>query len=65
LAAGRDVRPFLLGCVRGFFNLSSLNKAGTLEYTNTLKPDMHIWTASKQPWIVIPEDVEAFDKNPS
>jgi len=26
---------------------------------------MHIWTASKQPWIVIPEDVEAFDKYPS
>jgi hypothetical protein len=40
-------------------------KPGTLDDTSTLKPDSHVWTASKQPWIAIPEDVEAFDKNPS
>ena len=40
-------------------------KPGTLDDTRTLKPNSHVWTASKQPWIAIPEDVEAFDKNPS
>ncbi len=39
-------------------------KPGTLDDTSTLKPDIHIWT-SKQPWITIPEDVEAHEKHPS
>ncbi len=38
-------------------------KAGTLDDTSTLKPDKHIWTASKQPWVTIPEDVDAYEKN--
>ena len=40
-------------------------KPGTLDDTSTLKPDMHIWTDSKQPWITIPEDVEAHGKQPT
>ena len=40
-------------------------KPGTLDDTSTLKPDIHIWTGSKQPWITIPEDVEAHEKHPS
>jgi len=40
-------------------------KAGTLDDTSTLTPDIHIWTASKQPWDTIPRDVEAHEKNPS
>jgi len=40
-------------------------KAGTLDDTSTLKPDKHIWTKSKQPWITIPEDMETHEKNPS
>ena len=38
-------------------------KAGTLDDTSMLKPDIHIWTASKQPWVTIPEDMEAHEKN--
>ncbi len=40
-------------------------KPGTLDDTTMLKPDIHIWTGSKQPWITIPEDVEAHEKHPS
>ena len=40
-------------------------KPGTLDDTSMLKPDLHIWTASKQPWVTIPEDAEAYEKNPS
>ena len=40
-------------------------KAGTLDDTTMLKPDIHIWTASKQPWTTIPDGVEAHEKNPS
>ncbi len=40
-------------------------KPGTLDDTSGLKPDIHIWTASKQPWITIPEEVEQHEKSPS
>ncbi len=40
-------------------------KPGTLDDTSILKPDIHIWTGGKQPWITIPEDVEAHEKHPS
>jgi hypothetical protein len=40
-------------------------KPGTLEDTSWLKPDMHIWTRSKQPWVTIPKGVETHETNPS
>ena len=40
-------------------------KPGTLDDTSGLKPDIHLWTASKQPWVTIPEGVEAHEKYPS
>ncbi|MDH3580471.1 MAG: GFA family protein [Hyphomicrobiales bacterium] len=39
-------------------------KPGTLDDTSGLKPDLHIWTAQKQPWIVIPDDAEVHEKQP-
>lgn len=39
-------------------------KPGTLDDTSGLKPDMHLWTSSKQPWITIPDGVEAYEKQP-
>ena len=39
-------------------------KPGTLDDTRSLKPDMHIWISSRQPWVVIPEGVEAHEKQP-
>ncbi len=40
-------------------------KPGTLDDTSTLKPDIHIWIGSKQPWITIPDNVEAHEIHPS
>jgi hypothetical protein len=39
-------------------------KPGTLDDTRWLNPDMHIWTSSKQPWVVIPEGVEWHERQP-
>lgn len=40
-------------------------KAGTLDDTTWLQPQVHIWTSSKQPWIVIPDGVESYALQPS
>ena len=39
-------------------------KPGTLDDTRGLTPDMHLWTSSKQPWVTIPDNVEAYEKQP-
>ncbi|HMB76008.1 MAG TPA: GFA family protein [Kiloniellaceae bacterium] len=35
-------------------------RVGTLDDPDRLPPDLHIFTASKQPWVVLPEDAPAF-----
>jgi hypothetical protein len=40
-------------------------KPGTLDDTRWLRPNMHIWTNSKQTWVIIPEDVKAYETQPS
>ena len=39
-------------------------KPGTLDDTRWLNPAKHIWTRSKQPWVVIPEDAECHPQQP-
>jgi hypothetical protein len=34
-------------------------RVGTLDEPDRLPPDIHIFTASKQPWVVLPPDVPA------
>lgn len=34
-------------------------RVGTLDEPDRLPPDIHIFTASKQPWVIIPQDVPA------
>ena len=36
-------------------------RAGTLDDPSWVKPDVHIYTRSKLPWIELPESVPAFD----
>ena len=36
-------------------------RAGTLDDPSTVEPDVHIFTRSKVPWVVLPDDVPAFD----
>ena len=37
-------------------------RAGTLDDTGGLTPSAHIWTASKQPWVTIPDGVKSAEK---
>jgi hypothetical protein len=39
-------------------------RAGTLDDTAWLRPTMHFWTRSKQPWVRLPEGSEVFDTQP-
>ena len=34
-------------------------RVGTLDDPDRLPPDIHIFTSSKQPWVVLPEDIPA------
>jgi len=36
-------------------------RVGTLDEPSSLKPDVHIYTRSKQPWVTLPEGVPAFE----
>lgn len=36
-------------------------RVGTLEEPDRLPPDAHVFTASKQPWVVLPEGMPAFE----
>lgn len=38
----------------------SFVRVGTLDQPDRLPPDVHIFTASKQPWVVLPDGVPAF-----
>jgi hypothetical protein len=37
-------------------------RVGTLREPDAFPPDVHIFTSSKQPWVVLPEVVPAFDE---
>ena len=36
-------------------------RVGTLDVPSSVKPDVHIFTRSKVPWVVLPPDVPAFE----
>jgi hypothetical protein len=36
-------------------------RVGTLDDPSALRPDVHIFTRSKLPWITLPADVPAFE----
>jgi hypothetical protein len=40
-------------------------RAGTLDDTSWLRPTMHFWTRSKQPWITLPGDNQTFETQPA
>ena len=39
-------------------------RAGTLDDTSWVRPTMHFWTRSKQPWIALPEGSRTFETQP-
>ena len=36
-------------------------RAGTLDEPSAVRPDVHIFTKSKVPWVMLPDDTPAFD----
>src|SRR5262249_12447774 len=36
-------------------------RAGTLDDTSWLRPTLHLWTRSKQPWVAVPEGSQSFE----
>ena len=46
-----------------FPNLVSL-KPGTLDDAGWLRPELHVFTRSAQPWVMIPDDVPAYETMP-
>jgi hypothetical protein len=39
-------------------------RAGTLDDTSWLRPTAHIWTRSKQPWVILPDGDQQFETQP-
>lgn len=39
-------------------------RAGTFDHNRTIVPDVHLWTRSKQPWIVIPALARSLETQP-
>ena len=37
-------------------------RVGTLDNPDLLPPDVHVYTMSKQPWVILPPDALAFDE---
>lgn len=40
-------------------------KGGTLDDTGSLEPVAHLWTGRKQPWVILPPGVPAFETQPA
>ena len=39
-------------------------KPGTLDDTSIIKPEMHVWTKSAQPWVELPTDMPCHEAQP-
>ena len=42
--------------------LKSFVRVGTLESPDRFPPDIHIFTSTKQPWVVLPPEVPAVEE---
>jgi hypothetical protein len=39
-------------------------RAGTLDDTSRVRPTIHFWTHSRQPWIVLPDGDQRYETQP-
>ena len=46
----------------GAGDILSFIRVGSLDDPDAFPPDIHIYTASKQPWVILPTDKPAFDE---
>ena len=51
-----DCRVALWSHYAGFGDKVSFIRVGTLDQADRLVPDIHIFTESKQPWVIIPAE---------
>ncbi len=71
LAGRKKIGAFCPECGSRIYNQTEWRnetisvKPGTLDETGWLRPDVHLWTSSKQGWMVVPDGVEAYEKQPS
>jgi len=70
--SGRTVRAaFCASCGTRVFHSPARNqnivnvKPGTLDDATWVQPVAHVWTLSKLPWVVIPDGVLQFERQPS
>ena len=64
---GLSVQRFCAACLSRVYNTNSawpgvaIVRSGTVDGSETLSPSFHIYTSTKQPWIVLPEGAEAYE----
>jgi hypothetical protein len=46
----------------GAGKLLSFIRVGTMDNPDTLPPDIHIYTSTKQPWVILPPDTPTFEE---
>lgn len=68
--SGSISRQYVCGtCHTRLYNTNSARpgfvivRVGTLDASDALEAVLHIWTKRKQPWIVLPEGVPAFEES--
>lgn len=46
----------------GLGQLVRFIRVGTLDNPDAFPPDVHIFTSTEQPWVVLPQDAPAFEE---
>jgi hypothetical protein len=57
----RDCKIAVWSHYAGAGDKAAFIRVGTLDQPTACPPDVHIFTASKQPWVVLPEDAEQYE----
>jgi len=69
LSGALSLHRYCGACYTRLFNTNSqrpglaIVRAGTVDGSEGLIPRMHIYTSTKQPWIVLPDGVPAYPEN--
>ncbi len=65
-----NTRYSCAGCGNIIYGIGKSNpelaklQAGTLQDTSAVKPEVHIWTSKKQPWLILSSRVRQFETQP-
>lgn len=66
LSACPECGTRLFGEVRADAHYTGMVRAilgGTLDDTSWLRPTIHVWTRSAQPWVILPEGSEVYERS--